>query len=202
MNAIIHFPHQLFRQPMPEVEGDIYLVEEPLFFLQFNFHPLKRAYHRATMKVYESELKDSGKSVHYIDAHHKLAETSKLIEHLAGKGVSEVHLYDVVDDWLERRLTNAMQANGIAIKWHHSPQFMESKKEVLDYSGGKKRLFHADFYKKQRLKHRVLIDTSGNPIGGQWSFDEEIANVIRLLQNPRIYLLWMRQLFGMKRCIM
>jgi deoxyribodipyrimidine photolyase-related protein len=43
----------------------------------------------------------------------------------------------------------------------------------LDYSGGKKRLFHADFYKKQRLKHRVLIDVAGNPLGGQWSFDED-----------------------------
>jgi deoxyribodipyrimidine photolyase-related protein len=173
MNAIVLFPHQLFRQSIPGVKGDIYLVEEPLFFLQFNFHLLKRAYHRATMKVLEAELEAAGNTVHYIETHHEHATASNLIAHLAQKGVNEIHMFDVVDDWLERRINKAAVATGISIQWHHTPQFMESKKEVLDYSGGKKRLFHADFYKKQRLKHRVLIDTSGNPLGGQWSFDED-----------------------------
>jgi len=173
MNAILLFPHQLFRQSILGVEGDVYLVEEPLFFLQFKFHPLKRAYHRATMKVFETELKASGKKVHYIDALEEHADSEQLIERLSKQGVNEIHMFDVVDDWLERRILKSAGLNGVSVNWHHSPQFMESKKEVLDYSGGKKRLFHADFYKKQRLKHRVLIDVAGNPLGGQWSFDED-----------------------------
>jgi deoxyribodipyrimidine photolyase-related protein len=173
MNAILIFPHQLFSQPIPGIEAEIYLVEEPLFFLQYNFHPLKRAYHRATMKVFESELKELGKRVQYVNVHDPLSDARRLIEHLSGEGVKEIHLFDVVDDWLERNISKASQERGIIVNWHHSPMFMESKKEVLDYSGGKKRLFHADFYKKQRLKHRVLIDSAGNPIGGQWSFDED-----------------------------
>ncbi len=173
MNALLIFPHQLFREPMPDVDADVYLVEEPLFFLQYNFHPLKRAYHRATMKVFEAELIESGRRVHYLDAHQQRSNAIHLIEDMAVQGVKHIHLFDVVDDWLEKSITKAAAKGGIALHWHHSPQFMESKKEVLDYSGGKKRLFHADFYKKQRLKHRVLIDTVGNPLGGQWSFDED-----------------------------
>jgi deoxyribodipyrimidine photolyase-related protein len=61
MKVLLLFPHQLFRQSLPEVDGGVWLIEEPLFFLQYNFHPLKRAYHRATMKVFEAELKASGK---------------------------------------------------------------------------------------------------------------------------------------------
>ena len=159
MNALLIFPHQLFRQAIPDVDAEVYLVAEPLFFLQYNFHPLKRAYHRATMKVFEAELIESGRRVHYIDAHQQRSNATHLIEDMAAQGVKHIHLFDVVDDWLEKSITKAAAKGGIALHWHHSPQFMESKKEVLDYSGGKKRLFHADFYKKQRLKHRVLIDT-------------------------------------------
>jgi deoxyribodipyrimidine photolyase-related protein len=173
MKALLLFPHQLFRQSLPEVDGGVWLIEEPLFFLQYNFHPLKRAYHRATMKVFEAELKASGKVVHYMEAHDPKADAKRLIEQLALQGVKEIHLFDVVDDWLERGIVNASQIAGVSIHWHHSPQFMESKKEVLDYSGGKKRLFHADFYKKQRLKHGILMDGAGEPLGGQWSFDED-----------------------------
>lgn len=171
--ALLLFPHQLFRQELPEVDGGIWLVEEPLFFLQYNFHPLKRAYHRATMKVFESELKTAGSDVHYVEAHDPNAEASKLIQFLALQGVKDIHVFDVVDDWLERSIIGAAHIAGVSIHWQHSPQFMESKNEVLDYSGGKKRLFHADFYKKQRLKHRILVDNAGNPLGGQWSFDED-----------------------------
>ena len=34
----------------------VYLIEEPLYFTDFKFHKLKLAYHRASMKCYESML--------------------------------------------------------------------------------------------------------------------------------------------------
>jgi deoxyribodipyrimidine photolyase-related protein len=173
MKALVLFPHQLFRQELPRVDGGIWLVEEPLFFLQYNFHPLKRAYHRATMKVYESELKDAGREVHYVEAHEEKAGVKKLIEFLALRGIKELYIFDVVDDWLERGIIAASRNAEVSVHWLHSPQFMESKSDVMDYSGGKKRLFHADFYKKQRLKHRILVGSDGEPLGGQWSFDED-----------------------------
>jgi deoxyribodipyrimidine photolyase-related protein len=173
MKVFILFPHQLFQSAIDTDGTDFYLLEEPLFFTQFHFHPLKLAYHRATMKMFEAALLAKGKTVHYLEAHQPLADSQQLLQVLAGKEIKEVHVYDVVDDWLERRLVSAAKLAGITIQWHHSPQFLESKKEVLDYSGGKKRLFHADFYKKQRLKHHVLVDNAGQPMGGQWSFDEE-----------------------------
>ncbi len=186
MNASIIFPHQLFKKTPAEAFGDksndedVWLVEDPLFFLQYNFHPIKRSYHRATMKVYEEELAARGKKVHYLEAKNPLADSRALIASLVERGVTNIFVYDVTDDWLERRITTSVQlinakafAHLLTLHWCHSPMFLESKKEVLDYSAGKKRLFHADFYKRQRIKHRILVDTDNKPVGGQWSFDEE-----------------------------
>jgi deoxyribodipyrimidine photolyase-related protein len=58
MNTIsLIFPHQLFEQnPCVEKDRKIVLVEEFLFFRQFQFHKKKLMLHRASMKHYESLL--------------------------------------------------------------------------------------------------------------------------------------------------
>ena len=63
------FPHQLFeKSELLESDNAFYIVEEWLFFKQFNFHKQKIAFHRASMKFYESYLKEMGKDVHYISS--------------------------------------------------------------------------------------------------------------------------------------
>jgi deoxyribodipyrimidine photolyase-related protein len=173
MKAILIFPHQLFEQPIAITNASYWLIEEQLFFRQFNFHPLKRAYHRATMKVYEQEITHRGDSVNYIESADEHADVRRLFSLLAQHGIREAHTYDVIDDWLSRRILKAAASNNIILTIHPSPMFMESTEEVMRYSKGKKRLFHADFYKHQRLKHQVLLDEAGQPIGGQWSFDAD-----------------------------
>ena len=31
----------------------------------------------------------------------------------------------------------------------------------------------ANFYKKQRVDHNILVDSNNKPVGGKWSFDDE-----------------------------
>jgi deoxyribodipyrimidine photolyase-related protein len=69
----IVFPHQLFESsPLITTCNTFCLLEEILFFRQFNFHKQKIAYHRATMKWYASYLKKFNKKVIYVDAHDEL----------------------------------------------------------------------------------------------------------------------------------
>ncbi|MBP6234492.1 MAG: cryptochrome/photolyase family protein [Saprospiraceae bacterium] len=57
MTIGIPFPHPLFEQNSLIARCDtIYLVEEYLFFKQYNFHKQKIAFHRMSMKFYESYL--------------------------------------------------------------------------------------------------------------------------------------------------
>ena len=53
----IIFPHQLFKKNPAVAKGrPIYLIEEFLFFRQYNFHKQKILLHRASMKFYENYL--------------------------------------------------------------------------------------------------------------------------------------------------
>ena len=78
MKAInIIFPHQLFLEsPILENNNEIYLIEEYLFFKQYQFHKQKIAFHRASMKAYQAYLQSLNKTVHYIDADNLLYLTN------------------------------------------------------------------------------------------------------------------------------
>ena len=82
----------------------IYLVEEHLFFRQFQFHKQKLAFHRATMQFYASYLKEKGKTVYYISSHEKKSDIRLLIKGLVQEGVDEVQYINSVDNWLEKRI--------------------------------------------------------------------------------------------------
>jgi len=69
------FPHQLFEFSPLLVNGfEVYLIEEHLFFKQFQFHKQKIAFHRASMKAYALKLEQQGIGVHYINCADDLAD--------------------------------------------------------------------------------------------------------------------------------
>ena len=103
----IIFPHQLVEQSTLVSTCDtIYLVEEWLFFKQFNFHKQKIAFHRATMKSYSSYLTSLGHKVSYINATSELSDVRKLIPNLIKKGLEELHIIEPNDNWLEKHIKN------------------------------------------------------------------------------------------------
>ena len=131
----ILFPHQLFKNnPVLLNEAEVYLVEEALFFNKYQFHKQKLVLHRASMKFYEQYLKKEGYKVHYIESHDKLADSRKLIDDLAKKGFSEIHIVDVVDNWLLKKLKVACDKNKIHLHVADSPNFLNTSLSVAQYS--------------------------------------------------------------------
>ena len=61
-------------------ENRTFLIEEYLFFRQYNFHKQKIHFHRATMKNYEKHLTSMGYRVTYIDALDKNADIRTFLE--------------------------------------------------------------------------------------------------------------------------
>jgi deoxyribodipyrimidine photolyase-related protein len=51
--------------------------------------------------------------------------------------------------------------------------FIASPEEFSRWAAGKKELRMEFFYRELRRTHRVLLDTSGGPEGGQWNFDSD-----------------------------
>ena len=66
-SVAIIFPNQLFdNSELIRKNKHIILVEEYLFFKQFNFHKQKILFHRICMKKYETYLSSLEKKVNYI----------------------------------------------------------------------------------------------------------------------------------------
>jgi deoxyribodipyrimidine photolyase-related protein len=169
----IIFPNQLFENcEMLDNSNAIYLVEEHLFFRQFQFHKQKLAFHRATMQFYASYLKEKGKTVYYISSHEKKSDIRLLIKGLVQEGVDEVQYINSVDNWLEKRIRqNAKELKYVV---YETPYFINSSDEYSDFfKPTKKKFFQTTFYIEQRKKLNILLEDNGSPIGGKWSFDTE-----------------------------
>ena len=170
----IVFPHQLFEEnPCLHRSRKVFLVEEFLFFRQYKFHKQKLAFHRASMKFYRDFLSNNSFDVEYIDSENSLSDIRKLIPSLHEKGVSEIHITEVSDNWLEKRIKNSLGENGVEVKRYSSPMFLNSLREIKEWFHGREKFFHADFYADQRKRHNILMDEKQKPVGGKWSYDAE-----------------------------
>ena len=170
----IVFPHQLFEKYIFSSNCTaIYLVEEYLFFRQYNFHKQKIAFHRASMKFYESYLKEQNLNVVYIDSQNVLSDIRRLIAFLGDSGQTHIEYIDTTDNWLEKRISETCATHSITATKHASPLFLNTPEQVQDYFSGKKRLFQTDFYKFQRQSRNILMEDSATPLGGKWTFDTE-----------------------------
>ncbi len=168
------FPHQLFKQhPALQKNRQVYLVEEWLFFRQYNFHKQKIMLHRSGMKFYEEYLKEQGFSVQYIDSTDDRNDVTKLIEFLFQQKVTSIHIADAADCWLTKRIMAACKKHAIQLTVYTSPSFLNTMEEVADYFSKKKTYFQTDFYVQQRKQRKLLLETNDKPTGGKWTFDAE-----------------------------
>ncbi len=167
------FPHQLFQEsPLLKNGYDIYIIEEHLFFKQYNFHKQKIAFHRASMKAYQNYLESLKLKTHYIDADNPLADIRNFSKEIASKNIQSINVIEPSDDWLSQRL-NKLTENCV-VKYYQNPQFFNSKKDLAAFfRKDKKTFFQTSFYKEQRKKLNILIDKEQQPIGGKWTFDSE-----------------------------
>ena len=174
MSIGLIFPHQLFEQnPLVPKCKTIYLVEEWLFFKQYNFHKQKVAFHRASMKFYESYLQSKNIKVIYIDSFNELSDIRKLIPYLKSQKIQSFEYMDTTDCWLEQRISKACIMHGLEANKNDTEMFMNSTEEIHAYFSTKKRLFQTDFYKHQRLSRNILLENKSKPIGGKWTYDDE-----------------------------
>jgi len=174
MNAHLVFPHQLIEDVQFIPRGSkIFLVEEQLFFRQYNFHKQKLVFHRASMKAYAQFLEQKGFAVEYIEVNQAESDIRCLIPLLQEKGIQYLSMVDVTDNWLETRINRQTNSLGLGLTLFKNPIFMLEKAELDLYFATHKRYFQTDFYIHFRKQKRILTDAKGQAMGGKWSFDSE-----------------------------
>lgn len=177
MERTLIFPHQLHRDhPALAKTRPVLLVEDSLFFGDphhpARFHKQKLVFHRATMKTYASELEERGFSVHYKD--YQSSQTiENVLEKEAGKSTLHLHFIDPTDFLMEKRLKRFAEKNDVELHPYENKSFLTPKKWNQDYFGSRKQRFMASYYKEQRRRLNILVDSDGKPDGGRWSYDED-----------------------------
>ena len=172
LNSInIIFPNQLFEESNLFLnKKKTYLIEEHLFFKQFNFHKQKLVFHRSSMKNYENYLLSKGIDIAYIETKNQESDIRIFLDKI---NVTEINIYHPEDNWLEKRIKKSCKRNNIKINIEENPLFLTAHDDLLPFfNPEKKKLFQTSFYKSQRKKMKILIDNDQNPVGGKWTYDD------------------------------
>ena len=172
-NCFIILPNQLFKESLfLKRDNTAFIIEEYLFFKQYNFHKQKISFHRATMKFYENYLIEYGLNVKYINSFERESKISLLIEKIKLLGFKSIEIYDPVDYLLSKRITKKCRELEIDLIIHDSLLFINSRDDLRDFfKDSKKKFFQTSFYKNERKIKNILIEKNGKPTGGDWTYD-------------------------------
>lgn len=177
--ALILYPNQLFPfEVLPKVDA-VVMVEEPLFFgrdqqSQLQMHKQKLILHRASMRRYAEEVLYPNKvDVDYVELD-VFMSSGDVLERV--KKFEKVFVFDPINEVLTTRLLAARRERGeeMQLEFLQSPNFFLTDQEVRQYFTEKHAMPFADFYQWQRERFNILIDENYKPVGGAWSFDDQV----------------------------
>tara|TARA_Y100000817_G_scaffold294303_1_gene268084 strand:+ start:322 stop:1797 length:1476 start_codon:yes stop_codon:yes gene_type:complete len=177
MEYTLIYPNQLFlNHPGISRNRRSILIEDPLFFgdnkYPVNYHKQKLVLHHMSMRRYLSTKLQDGyeiELVNYSDLKIK-NHTEWIIKRF---DIKTIHIVEVNDFELRKRIEMASKNLNVSIRWYENPGFLLTQSDVISDFRGKKRHFMANFYKKQRKRFDILMDSNDNPVGGKWSYDAE-----------------------------
>ena len=149
MKIFIIYPNQLFKNIEKLKNTKVLLIEEPLFFTQYDFHIQKLVLHRASMKFYEVYLKKNNIEVEYFE------DESYLVEYKN----EEIYIYELFDNYLEKKVYK----NFSSINTLKNPNFLNPNDSNK---------FMHNFYKNRRKELNIFME-NGKPLHGKYSFDSE-----------------------------
>ena len=87
-------PNQLFEDiSILNKKYPVYLIEEFLFFKNYNFHKQKLVFHRSSMKCYEKYLIKNGYTVSYIESKNELSDIRYFINNI-DKEINHIHIIE------------------------------------------------------------------------------------------------------------
>ena len=128
----------------------------------------------SAMRSFADELKKKKFEVIYKYIEEKDFKESyidKLFKEIEKKNVKEISMFEVEDKFFEKQLLDNLKE--LKLNYLKSPMFLSSRDDFKTYLNQVKKPFMANFYKKQRVDHNILVDSDNKPVGGKWSFDDE-----------------------------
>ena len=170
----IILPNQLFEESvLLNSEYSHYLIEEYLFFKQYNFHKQKIYFHRCSMKNYFDYLESKQLKTFYINSFEKKSDIRSFIDSINTEKIKKIVCLNPEDNYLERRIKESCKKKSLKFEFYDNPAFINSREELKGFfRTEKKKLFQTSFYKSERIRLKILLDENQNPLGGKWTYDD------------------------------
>ena len=178
-SAIIILGNQLF--PVSHYKKiktkNVFMAEDHGLCTHYKYHKHKIIFFLAAMRQFCQELEKANFDVSYYDCESSLFKKSfeiKLKDFLnKNKKINKLYCYSIEDKFFEDRIVIFCKKNKIDIEFIETPMFMTDRQGFKEYLGDKKKPFMKTFYQWQRKRLNILLDKKAQPIGGQWSFDQD-----------------------------
>ena len=175
------FPLNLIKKKIQNIT-QIIMIEEPRYFIDYNFHKLKLVYHRASMKKYfDNIIKQKINCIYY----NFNDITDKLYERFNNKNT---YYFNPIDHKLFKKYNKLLfNANIIDnLNFLLTPNEIILNKNIF-YKNDK--YHHNEFYKFQRTRLNILMKDN-KPINDKWSYDDEnrkaLPKNIKIPDIPKI----------------
>ena len=127
------------------------------------------------MAEFAQWLESRGNNVIYYTLAHP-DNTQKLgnnIAALVSEHQFECFQYQLPDEYrLDQQLQQLVDDLSIPCQSFDSEHFLTQRNTLSDFFEGKKSLLMESFYRHMRKQHKLLLDKDGNPVGGQWNYDQ------------------------------
>lgn len=193
LQGLVVLGNQLF--PTELLHGSrglpVFMAEDLALCTYVRHHQQKIVLFLAAMRAYRDELHAQGFTVCYESLPAEGADDegsgyeARLLRWVRAQGLTGLRTWEVEDKFFERRLTVFAESNGLTLELLPSPMFLTTREQFRKWRAGQSRLVMADFYRWQRQRLHVLLETDGRPRGGQWSFDADNRKRLpRSLQIP------------------
>ena len=153
----------------------VFMAEDWGLCTDVRHHQQKIVLFLAAMRHYADTLRENGYSVHYqeLETDDPPDYEGRLEAVVRSLGVTRIVHFEVEDKPMEQRLLAFAERLGLERHVLSSPGFLCSRERFADFARNSKRLRMAEFYRRERLRERILVEQDGAPTGGRWSFDEE-----------------------------
>ena len=195
MDIYLIFPIHLFEDITNLKMKKVYLIEDPRYFTDFKYHKLKLAYHRASMKNYHDYLKKNKINVTYIEFKDATPEFYKKQNIKKNKKSNyKISTYDTNDYKLNTKLKELIPSINILPTLNFLIDKTSISENIDEFlvktkkTDSSNRYNHLGFYKWQRRRLNILMDSDDKPCGGQWSFDEDNRKKLpKNIEIPKIF---------------
>ncbi len=129
----------------------------------------------SAMRHFRNDLRERGLTVHYqrADANDMAEDAAdflgqQIAEHAPERvRITEPGRLGLLDD-----LQAACDAEGVPLDVYADDHFLTTHDTFEQWADGRKELTMEYFYREQRRAYDVLLTDDGDPIGGEWNFDD------------------------------